>query len=224
MHGHTVHDIDGLKARSRALQSAATRLVALRDQAAREKAQRLAEIEHIDTEAEVLSRVTELYRVLMDRMVLSQVKVLESLVSEGLKAIFFDQDLSFIAELGQKYNRVSVDLFLAQGDPEKGGIKAPPLESFGGGPSSVVSLVLRVIALLRTKRFPLLLLDETLAAVSDDYVEMTGKFLDSLAQKSKLDVLLVTHKPSFLDHAAVAYQGDAGADGEFSVRRLKGRP
>jgi hypothetical protein len=189
-------------------------------------------IANLDAEAEVLLKVNELFRVLMDRLVMDQVRALSSVVTEGLKTIFHDQDLSFEAELTQKYNRIAVDLYLCSGDPERGGIKGSPLDAFGGGPSSIASLVLRILTLLRMKRAPVLLLDETLAAVSDDYIEATGQFLQKLAESSKLDILLVTHKPAFLDHADSAYQGEktlaAGADPSgdrplpsFSVRRMR---
>jgi ABC-type thiamine transport system ATPase subunit len=82
------------------------------------------------------------------------------------------------------------------------------------------------MTLLRLKRWPILFLDETLAAVSDDYLDPTGGFLKKLAAATKIDVLLVTHKQAFLDHAQVAYQGteEFRDDGSWSLalKRLRG--
>jgi len=161
----------------------------------------------------------------MDRMLLGQVRNIEAIVSEGLRTIFFDQNLSFKAEVSSKYNKVSVDFFICVGDPEHGGIKGSPLDSFGGGPTSIASLILRILTLLRLRRKKLLLLDETLAAVSDDYIETTAKFLQKLAIVSGLTVLLVTHKAAYLEHAKTAYQGDSKeSDGhdEFVIKKLRG--
>lgn len=228
---HAVEGLTGLRHRVRSVKTAATRLKAVRDEAEQELARKQAEVVALDEAHDVLVKVGELYRVLLDKLVLSQVQAIEALVTEGLRAVFPDQRLSFTTEMGQRNGRISASFFLCQGDPEMGGIKGPPLGSFGGGPSSFVSLVLRVLTLLRLKRLPILLLDETLAAVSDEYIEATGKFLQRLAETSHIDVLLVTHKPAFLDHAFVAYQGDTAAmsrkdatdpRSELVVRRIKG--
>jgi ABC-type thiamine transport system ATPase subunit len=86
--------------------------------------------------------------------------------------------------------------------------------------------VLRLLALLRLKRWPLLLLDETLAAVSDEYVDQAGLFLRKLAETTGINLLMITHKQSYLDHAKVAYQGveDTEEDGSWSLglRRIRG--
>jgi len=166
---------------------------------------------------DVLAKVGELFRALMDRLVLDHVRSIESIVSEGLRSIFHDQDLTFGAEVGQRYNRIAIDFFIEQGT-DKLPIKGHPLESFGGGPASISSLVLRILALLRLKRWPVLLLDETLGAVSDEYIDQTGRFLKKLAETTGISILLVTHKQAFIDHATVAYQGSEV--GEFSERHL----
>ena len=223
-----VHAQQGLSWRRRvqALNRNSARVQAVRDQIATDLDTRHREVERLTTQIERLTKVGELLRVLLDRLVLDQVKTIEGIVTEGLQAIFFDQRLSFEADVSQKYNKVAIDFFLRQGE-EAMAIRGHPLESFGGGPSSIASLVLRLLALLRLKRAPLLFLDETLAAVSDDYIDAAGQFLNKLAKNTGIDVLLVTHKQAFLDHADLAYQGSestAEEDGSWSLtlRRLRG--
>jgi len=196
----------------------------MRDQLSRELVSKEVEIAELARRQEVLTKVAELYRVLMDQMVMGQVRTIETIVSEGLRTIFFDQDLSFRAEVSQKYNKIAVEFYICQGDPDNGGIKGSPLDSFGGGPSSIASLILRILTLLRLKRQRTLLLDETLAAVSDDYIEATGQFLQKLAATSDLSLLMVTHKPAFIDHATLSYHGDSKTQGvrqEFVVKKLR---
>lgn len=222
---HAVEGVDGWAERVRSLQTKATRLRAVRDQLATDLEAKEREIATLTHRQEVLTKVSELYRVLMDQMVMGQVRTIEAIVTEGLKTIFHDQDLSFRAEVGTSRGKISVEFFICMGDPEHGGIKGSPLDSFGGGPASVASLILRILTLLRLKRKKLMLLDETLAAVSDDYIEATGQFLQKLAASSNLNILLVTHKASFLDHANVSYQGEtklADSVGEFAIKRLRG--
>jgi ABC-type uncharacterized transport system ATPase component len=139
-------------------------------------------------------------------MVMSQVKLIEGVVTDGLRTIFFDQKLNFISEMSSKYNKVSTEFFVYQ---ENGSIKGSPLDSFGGGPSSIISLILRILVLLRLKKRRFLVLDETLAAISDDYIEPTGNFLKKLSSTIGLPILMVTHKTSFLDYSDTSYQGDS---------------
>lgn len=225
MSSDPVHALEGLTARTRELSRRALRLQVARDALVAEVAEKEAEVASLSESIEKLTKVGELLRVLMDRLVLDQVKSIEGIVTEGLHTIFHDQSLAFEAEVGTKYNKVAIDFFLRQGADETV-IRGHPLESFGGGPSSVASLVLRLLALLRLKKRPLLLLDETLAAVSDEYTDQAGKFLCKLADSTGIDLLMITHKQSYLDHAHLAYQGteDTQDDGTWSLglRRIRG--
>ena len=213
-----LHKFDGMSDRVEALarQSAGAR--ALRDGYRETLALRQREVEALTKRAEQLTLVGELFLMLMDQLVLGQVKSVEGVVTEGLKAIFQDQSLVLESEMSSRYNKVAIDFFLKQGE---GGlaIRGKPLESFGGGPASVASLVLRIMTILKLKRWPVLFLDETLAAVSDEYVDQTGTFLHKLARSAKIDVLMVTHKQAYLEHADVAYQGseEQMPDGSWSL-------
>ncbi len=174
---------------------------------------------------EKLGKVSELFRHLLDIMVEKEVRAVETVVTDALQTIFFDRQLSFEAEVSTKYNRPSVEFFLRQGAKDNPlGHRGNPLEAFGGGPSSVASLLLRIMTVLRMKLFPLLVLDESLNAVSDEYIEHMGKFLQSLAEKMGFDVLLVTHKIAFLDFAdnGLRAEDDQLEDGtrRLALRRL----
>lgn len=220
MSSDKVHALEELRCRLKATQIKSERLQANLERIERDLLAKRQEVLSLSSEQEVLTKVLELYRVLMDRLVLGQVQVIESIVSEGLATIFYDQGLSFKLEISNKYNRVSADPFICQGD-----IKGDPLDSFGGGPASIVSLILRIIVLLRLKRHRILFLDETLVAVSEEYIENTGLFLRKLAESSGLPTLLVTHKQSFLEHASSGYQGESKIeDGRehFAVRKIRG--
>lgn len=225
MQGNTVHALDGLSAwaqRVQALQKSAVRLQAKREAVRSDLADKKGKVQKLSSEVEVLTKGGELLRLLMDKLVLDQVKTIESVVTEGLRTIFFDQDLAFEAEVGTYRNKISIDL-LVRRDQNGVEVVGPPLETMGGGVSSIASLTLRLLALLRLKKFPMLLLDETLSAVSDDYVDATGQFLAKLSETTKIPILLVTHKQAFLDHAKTAYQGheDSCSDGTTAVSMTK---
>lgn len=226
MSGDAVHAVSLLNDRIRALSNRSAQLVALRDRLSDELKSKQAEVQDLTGQIEKLSKVGELFRLLMDLLVDKQVRVVEGVVSEGLQSIFHDLNLSFEAEVGVRSNKVSVDFYMRQGAKDATvSHRGRPLEAFGGGPSSVASLVLRILTVLRLKRYPVLVLDEALGAVSDEYTDQTGRFLASLSEKMGIDVLLVTHKQAFLEHADVAYRCEevSEADGSrrLSVRSLK---
>ena len=195
-----------LRQRTRNLTDNAMRIRTLRDSVLKDLQTVETELSELTARNLLLLKVAELFRMLLDRMVSDRVRAIEALVTEGLQAIFHDQQLVFESEIGVKYNKTSVEFFFKQGTGDTA-IVGAPLDAFGGGPSSVASLLLRIMALLRLGKAPLLVLDETLAAVSEEYVEATGRFLSQLAQTVGVDVLLVTHKSAFLDQARRSYQG-----------------
>jgi len=207
MRSDAIHALEGLGQRVRALNDRSVQLVTLRDRLVAERDGARDEVEDLSKSIELLTKVSELFRVLMDILVVQQVHAVENVVTEGLQTIFHDQDLSFEADVGPKYNKVAVEFFIREGSKDNPlSHRGKPLEAFGGGPSSIASLALRILTVLRLKLWPLLVLDEALVAVSDDYIDQTGQFLQSLADKLGFDVMLVTHKPAFLDHADVAYR------------------
>jgi chromosome segregation ATPase len=205
--------------RIRAVTKTATELQALRRNLQHEIDAKAKEVEALASKLDTLSKVGELFRALMDKLVLDHVHSIESVVSEGLKTIFIDYDLSFEAEISQRYHKVAIDFFIRQQD-QKMSIRAHPLEAFGGGPSSIASLILRVLAMRRLKKWPLLVLDETLAAVSNEYIEQTSLFLKELSAKTSISILLITHKPSFTEHADVSYHVSTLSD-EDGGRQLQ---
>lgn len=229
MSSNAVHAVQGLSwaNRAKSVAETATRLRTIRDQLKQQRESKAQEVLELKARADRLIKVGELFRKLMDLLVDSQVKLVESVVTKGLQSIFHDQDLRFEAKLSSKYNRTFIEFSLSRGDPENGGHRGSPLESFGGGPTSFAGLVIRILTMIRLKRRPLLLLDETLSAVSDEYVEATGQFLHRLAtaEKSPIDLLLVTHKHAFLEHADTSYQCSevVGSDGTswITAKRLR---
>ena len=230
MQGDTLHGLHGLtdwRKRVQNLNRSAARLQAVRDQLSNDLEVRHREVEGLAVRVERLTKVGELLRALMDKLVHSQVRSVETLITGGLRSIFFDQQLTFEAEIVQRYNRVHIDFFIRQ---ERGGgrfvVRGRPLTNFGGGPATVASLVLRVLVLMKLQRTPLLLLDETLSAISTEYIDQTGLFLKKLAASTGTPILLVTHKHEFLDQATAAYSASEHAvDGRpprLDVHRLRG--
>jgi hypothetical protein len=229
MPSNSIHGSDGvtaLEARVRKVLDSRTRLTTIRDQVAKNLSDKEAEVVSLTSEVDILTKVTELFRHLMDQLIEKQVKIVERVSTEGLQTVFPDLNLSLESEVEPKYNKISVDFFLRRGPKEHpASHRGHPLSSFGGGPSSVVSLILRVLAVKKLKLAPCLILDESLGAVSEEYIDSTGQFIRALAEKLGFDILLVTHKPGFLDHAKHSYRcheetEDDGVTTRLALKRI----
>ncbi len=163
-------------------------------------------ITSLESELEVLERVSDLFRVLIDKEVLCNVNTAQDLLTEGLKAVFDDLDLSVRADVEMQRGKVSVDLITVQKDKIQGITEGSSVEAYGGSIATVQSVLLRIVVLHRRGLRPLLLLDESLAAVAEHYVPRVGRFLAVLAERLNIDILAVTHSSVLVEAADKAYR------------------
>jgi len=80
------------------------------------------------------------------------------------------------------------------------------VDSFGGGVLAVVGVLLRVASILALDLKRVLLLDETLAHLSEQYTENASKLMKKLSKDLDFTILLVTHQSAFAQHADKHYQ------------------
>lgn len=174
------------------------------------------EIDSNEDQIRVLTKVEELFKFLLDKYVHRYAESFSEMVTEGLQAIFYDQDIEFEIVVGQKNGKVWIDFETVQD-----GVRGQALQAFGGGVSSVESLLLRLLVLLKTGLARYLILDESLAALSEEYVDEAGQFIRRLCEELGVNVLLITHNKAFLDHAHTAYQADQDFSSERESLTLK---
>lgn len=168
---------------------------------------------------EVLDKVSELFRRLIDKEVIDNAKSAENLITEGLKAIFHNLDLSAKTNVTVQRGKVSVELLTVQTENDGTQTEGLSTDAYGGSVSTVQSVLLRIVVLTRRGMRPLLLLDESLAAVAESYVPRVGEFLSTLAERLGLDVLAVTHNPALIEQAKTAYR-IAKVNGEAKFHKL----
>lgn len=190
----------------RGLRAALSRVQGRRDACVRRLSDAEKEVLRLVAEEDVLDRVCNLFRVLIDREVVDNAQTAERLLSEGLKTIFDDLNLSVRTEVDVQRGKVSVDLYTVQTQPNGVTTEAASTDAFGGSVSVVQSILLRVVVVMRRGLRPLLLLDESLAAVAEQYVPRVGLFLSELATRMGLDILVVTHNTTLVEAADKAYR------------------
>lgn len=224
MPSNEIHAVNELtrKQRAQRLSTRATELKTIRDQLVSDLDAKEREIDTLSARQAILTKVSELYLMLMDRMIMGQVKVIDDIITSGFQTIFFDQNLRWETELSSQRGKINANFFICD---ENAAARGDPLESFGGGPAVIASLILRILTILRLNRRKVLLLDETLFAVSDDYVEATSQFLKSLSDTMGLEIFFVTHKHSYLDYISTGYQADTKVESgrnQLTIKRVRG--
>ncbi len=187
------------------LRAKVERASALRQAARSRKLSIQEDIRTLGDETELLLLVASLFRTLIDAEVTMSVQVVERLMTEGLQAVFPDQDLAVRADVDTKRGKISVDLITVQtqGDLVIEGLSS---DAFGGAVSTVESVLLRILVMQRRGIRPFLLLDESLPAFDSNYVINMGHFLSMLCKRLEMDVLLVTHNTALVEAADRAYR------------------
>lgn len=190
-----------LEDRYEALKSRAEKIRTKRQMLEDNKTKFKNELKQLRHDKNVLQQVEELFKFLLDRYVNQYAESISGVVTEGLESIFYNQDLKFDIEVSQKHGKVWVEFLTT-----KGAKTAPALDSFGGGIVAVESLLLRILILLKTGLARYLILDESLASLSSEYVENCGNFVRKMCEELDVDVLLVTHNRDFVEYADTVYE------------------
>lgn len=179
-----------------------------------------ADITRLEGEEEVSDLSAGVIRTLIDDEVTLSVKAVEDLLTDGLRAVFDDQDISVRAEVEVQRGKVSVDMVTVQRHADGSVVEGLSRDAFGGAVTTVQSVLLRTIVIVRRGMRPVLFLDESLPAFDANYVGNMGAFLRSLCAKLGLDILLVSHNPAMVEAADWSYR-IVKSDGRATFRRIR---
>lgn len=191
-----------------------------RDAAASRLSKARAEVSRLEGEEEVADLSGGVLRTLIDDEVTLSVKAVEELLTDGLRAVFEDQDLSVRADVDVQRGKVSVDLITVQRQADGTVTEGLSREAFGGAVTTVQSVLLRTIVIVRRGLRPVMFLDETLPAFDANYVGNMGAFLRSMCAKLGMDILLVSHNPAMVEAADRAYR-IVKTDGRATFKRIR---
>jgi hypothetical protein len=178
------------------------RLKGDRDSLLRRKVSADSEIETYKKEQLELLKAKAVLDDLVKSFIGFQLDRIKQYVGFGLKTVIPDQDLDFECEITTKMNKPWVEFLTVNAD----GISANALEGFGGSVAQIESLILRVLAILQLKLYPLIILDESLNAVSEEYLPNLSYLLRELSKQLGVKILLVTHNKEILHSATRIYK------------------
>lgn len=169
--------------------------------------------------ADLYQRCSEICKKWLEDSLAKNVHSMADLATMGLRHVIKDQHLTFRVQQEAKYNRMAMKFILEQKEDDGTIIEGDPLNGYGGGAAAVISLVLRLAVMSRMKMGNLLLLDESMTWVANAYVGNAASFMRHLAERTGVNILMVTHNPEFIANAHTAYEGHK--DGSLKLRRLR---
>jgi DNA repair exonuclease SbcCD ATPase subunit len=161
--------------------------------------------------------VQNVLRMMAEKLSAESEEITEKIVSLGLRDTFFDEDLS-----------LDVDHYVSHGKPaikpllhdHKRNVKGDPMKAFGGGPASLIGILLRVLSIIRQPGLArVVILDEPLIQVSDKYKEraaaLVRRICDSVDKGGLgFSILVVSHDNVFKRNANHSYIARTASDGQ----------
>lgn len=134
-------------------------------------------------------------------------ETIEQLVTRGLNSIF-GEDLSFHLVQTQRGKTPEVKFLVKSRGLNGASVETAVMDARGGGMAAVVGFLLRLVVLLldKKKTDPVLILDESFSHVSAEYERPLAEFIKELIDKTKVQIILVTHSDAFSEFADKRYK------------------
>lgn len=137
---------------------------------------------------------------------------IDKLVTAGLRLVFQDQNLELTTETDKQRGKTAIKLLL-----KENGEAAPIKDSYGGGVLALVGVLLRVTTIMVLDLRRILILDESLAHVSEQYIPATSRFLKKICDELGFEILMVTHQREFAQNADRHYEA-IRSEGETTLK------
>lgn len=161
-----------------------------------------SEVKDLTYESDLYQKSSEIIKKWLEDSIKQNIESVADLVTTGLSHVIHDQDLKFKINQEIKYNKISMNFSLIDGD-----VEGDPLNMFGGGPASIISFILRIATMARLGNANLLILDESLSSLANYYVPEAANFMKKLSEETGINILMVTHNDEFIERSHIAYEG-----------------
>jgi DNA repair ATPase RecN len=200
-------NLDNIAARVRRLRKVVDRRIAEARVIATTGKQIKEEIELAANDVDLYNKVAiTLASIGEQRQADAQTKI-EELVTRGLTSIFAE-DISFHLVQTQRGKTPEVKFLVKSRGLNGASVETSVMDARGGGMAAVVGFLLRLVVLLLSKdiKEPILVLDESFSHVSAEYEQQLAEFIKELVEKTKVQIILVTHSDAFSEFADKRYR------------------
>lgn len=165
------------------------------------------DVERYTEDVSILEQVTVLLNSIGEDRQLKAQQDIEELVSRGLQSIF-DDTLSFHIVQTVRGKTANVEFVVRTTLPDAV-VDTPVMDARGGGVAATIGFLLRVVVMLLkggSRSENILVLDETFAMVSAEYLPALGEFLREIVENTGIQIVMVTHQDQFMEYADKVYR------------------
>jgi DNA repair exonuclease SbcCD ATPase subunit len=174
------------------------------------------EVARLEAEAQLYERAAGVLNSLGEQRQDEAQRQIESLVTRGLQVVF-GEELSFHLVSRQERGAATVDFIVRTTLEDGTTVDTAIMDARGGGLAAVVGFLLRLVVMLleqrTTTRDRLMVLDESFAMVSAEYLPRVSEFVRELVDKTGVQMIMVTHQDIFAENADVVYRFTLSKDG-----------
>jgi DNA repair exonuclease SbcCD ATPase subunit len=190
-----------------------------------------SEIEALTVQLAMTEQVAALLLTIGEARQETAQRQIEALVTMGLQQIF-EPNLSFHIVTKDSTTKASVEFIVRSrvDDPTTPDgwrdVDTSVLDARGGGLAATVGFLLRLVVLLLSRSSAgsqatgLLVLDETFAHVSREYIERVAEFLKEITTKTGIQILMITHQDELVEHADKVYRFELDKSGFTKVTHV----
>lgn len=129
---------------------------------------------------------------------------IEKLLDSAVKTIFYDKNYSIKLEISEFRNNNALNIYLIE-TTDEGEIKTD-IKNNGFGIQGVVGFILQVYFILYHKLSPILIMDEAMSTLSQQYIPYFKELVEALAKQYNFKFVLIAHDPRFIDIADYKYE------------------
>jgi chromosome segregation ATPase len=156
-------------------------------------------VRELKSDNEILQKTEQVLKHLVDKLVQNDLQKMDKLITYGLNTVYPGKDLRFESHIDEYRGKVRIPLKTIYNGEEVG-------TSSRSSVTVVESFLLRILCIIKLKKAPLLLMDETFPAVDSGYMENVSKLIAQLCEKLNLDVLAVTHNQGLSESAHSSFR------------------
>lgn len=179
---------------------------------------RLKEVVDIKKESEKKLKLTEQAQVFLQKVAQNTQEKLkfqiEDIVNLALESVF-PNEYEFKIEFNVSRGKTDCELIFLD---KRTGKTIDPMEASGGGVVDLTTFALRISAwALENGTDNLIILDEPFKFISRDLQARAGEILKILSEKMKLQILMVTHIPEFIEVADKVFEVKKNENGISTI-------
>lgn len=175
-----------------------------------------ADIQRLMSEVSVLDSCATFFNKTIELKVDEVSTKIEDIINKGL-AYIYSADYKFKLNKSIKRNKTTFSFELINIETGVSGFS----ETYGGGIMALISFLFRIVVLAILNKPRLIMLDETLSAVSIEYQEKLSTFIKQIADDMGFTIIIISHQPTLAEKCNLQYIVSKSA-GFSKVFRAKG--